>query len=83
MQEEDLACDDAYQMSILTSEDAQLQSRIWNRFVKNRPLTDQEKEEVTISASFLSTSLRMKTKVVHAPQNSLLEDSALESVESI
>lgn len=65
--EEDNKMNESYQMTIATTEDAHLQSRIWNRFIKNRPLTSEERDEVTISAEYLTTSLRMTTKVMHDP----------------
>jgi hypothetical protein len=33
---------ESFDMEVLTSEDAQLQARIWNRFIKGRPLNEME-----------------------------------------
>jgi hypothetical protein len=35
---------ESFGMEVLTSEDAQLQARIWNRFIKKRPLDVDEGE---------------------------------------
>lgn len=35
---------ESFSMEVLTSEDAQLQARIWNRFLKKRDLTQEQGE---------------------------------------
>ena len=75
--EEDNAMCESYQMTIATTEDAHLQSRIWNRFVKGRTLTESERAEVTISAESLTVSMKLATKIVSQPKKILPEPSAI------
>lgn len=44
-------------MQVLSSEDAQLQARIWNRFVKKRPISGEDQDApFTVTAEILDNA---------------------------
>lgn len=78
-------------MQVLTSEDAQLQARIWNKFVKQRPFSNEAEGPYYVTAEILdnnntkfrSSSEKSDATTAHLGEEESLSQSLLLPPESI
>ena len=65
-------------MQVLTSEDAQLQARIWNKFVKQRPISSEAEGPFYVTAEILdNTKFRSDSEKSDATTAHLGEEESL------